>query len=90
MGYDVVDHVALNSKWIAVTLYGILNPTNGSMLPLDFAWGKVVLFHCFASNITELVLCIPVPGRTVLEQPKIIIVLHWGCWRSQPDQHETS
>ena len=42
MGYDVVDHVALNSNWIAVTLYAILNHTNGSMLPLDFAWGKVV------------------------------------------------
>ena len=43
-------------NWISVTLYGILNPTNGSMLPPDFAWGKVVMFHCFASNIMELVL----------------------------------
>ena len=55
MGYNIVDHVALNSKWIFMTLYGILNPTNSSMLP-PFAWGKVVMFHCFASNIMELVL----------------------------------
>ncbi len=56
MGYEVVDHIALNSKWIAVTQYGILDLADCSMLTGDCTWGKVVMFHFFASCSMELVL----------------------------------
>ena len=53
-GYQVVEPVMFNRKWIALTQNGALDFANCSMFTLDCSWGEVVVFNNIPSSNIEL------------------------------------